>query len=744
MVFSVALARSAEPGTSDLVRAERLYRSGKYAECVDVTAKAIADGALDEGWPTLRLKAELALGRYADAAKTLEAALDKFPYAVQLRWIGRNVCRFNDQAERAEQLTHEIADLAKRSPGRFRDSVNLVVLGRAHLSLGVDPKKVLDSLYTPVKKQQPNSIDVYLAIGDLALDKNDYTLAADAFEKAAQLDAGQPHAQLGLARAFVPSDAEKSTAALAAALAANANHIDSLLFVVDDLIDAERYDEADEALDRVRRINPEHPLAWAYRAVIAHLRNQPKDEDRSRLAALAHWPANPEVDHLIGKKLSQKYRFAEGVRYQRQALDFDPDYLPAKVQLAQDLLRLGDERDGWQLADDAYSQDGYNVVAHNLVTLEDHLEKFRTLEGDGFLVRMDAREAAIYGPRVVDLLEGAKKRLCAKYDVAIDEPVIVELFPKQQDFAIRTFGLPGGAGFLGVCFGRVITANSPASQGEHPANWQATLWHEFCHVVTLKKTNNKMPRWLSEGLSAYEERQADPTWGQTINPRFRELMLSDELTPVSQLSGAFLKPRTPLHLQFACYESSLVAEYLVDKYSFETLKRVLVDLGAGMPINESLARYTGSLAALDGEFAEFARRQAIDMAPDADWSPPQLPPGADTATVALWVEDHPHNYRALAQLAKQRMAEKRWEEAKAPLEEMARLYPADGGAGNPYGQLATIHRELGETDQERTALEKLAALSAHDGDAFARLAELSAQAEDWPATVKIRHARAGR
>ena len=75
------------------------------------------------------------------------------------------------------------------------------------------------------------------------------------------------------------------------------------------------------------------------------------------------------------------------------------------------------------------------------------------------------------------------------------EPVTVEIFPQQQDFAIRTFGLPGGEGFLGVCFGRVITANSPASQGDSPSNLDSVLWHEFCHVVTLEKTSNRMPRW---------------------------------------------------------------------------------------------------------------------------------------------------------------------------------------------------------------------------------------------------------
>src|SRR4029450_13703748 len=173
----------------------------------------------------------------------------------------------------------------------------------------------------------------------------------------------------------------------------------------------------------------------------------------------------------------------------------------------------------------------------------------------------------------------------------------------------------------------------PASPTASPNCWEATLWHEFCHVVTLSKTNNKMPRWLSEGISVYEERQADPSWGQAINAKYRGMILGDELTPVSKLSGAFLNPKTPLHLQFAYYESSLVVEFFVEKYGLETLKRVLVDLGVGMPLNESLARYAGSLEALDADFARFARHRAETMAPDADWSEPELPRRANSEQI---------------------------------------------------------------------------------------------------------------
>jgi tetratricopeptide (TPR) repeat protein len=722
---------------ADLREAEKLYRIGRYNESIEMAAKAVSGGDTSEPFFLLKLKGEMALGRYADARTTLEAGLGRFPYSAPLHWAGRDVYRFNNLPDRAARLVDELGQHLRQSAWRYRDAAAEVVVGRFMLSQGVDPKKVLDALYSDAKRQQPTLVDPWLASGELALEKNDFALAAELFERATKLAPDEPDAQLGLARAFAPSDPKLSQDAIEAALAINPRHVDSLLFLADDHVDSERYSQAREILDRVRQINPEHPLHWAYRAVLAHLNNEPDEENECRRAALRSWPTNPAVDHLIGSKLSQKYRFAEGARCQRQALQFDPDFLPAKIQLAQDLLRLGDEADGWPLATEVYDKDGYNVLAHNLVTLHDSLEGFRTLEGDGFLVRMDARESEIYGPRVLDLLKRASKRLCEKYDVTIDEPVLVELFPRQQDFAIRTFGLPGGAGFLGVCFGRVITANSPASQGEHPTNWEATLWHEFCHVVTLHKTANKMPRWLSEGISVYEERQADPTWGQTINPRYREMMLGDDLTPVSRLSGAFLHPPTPLHLQFAYYESSLVVEFLIEKHGLATLKRILVDLGAGMPINDSLGRYAGSLEALDREFAAFAVARAEQTAPKADWSEAKLPAGAGSKAVAAWLKEHPNNYRGLARLATQLMAEKRWQAAIEPLEKMVELYPDDGGAGNPYTSLATVYRELEDPKRERAALERVVSLTDDDVDALNRLMELSLASEDWAAAAKF-------
>ncbi|OYV88223.1 MAG: hypothetical protein B7Z73_08950 [Planctomycetia bacterium 21-64-5] len=217
---------------ADLHDAQKLYRTGKYAEAIGLAAQAIAAGDISEAWPVLKLKGELTLGRYADARKTLEAALARFPYSAQLHWLGRDVYRFNNLPDRAKRMADELGEQLRQAPWRYRDAINEVVVGRFMLSQGVDPKQVLDALFNDAKKQQPNAAEPWLASGELALDKNDFALSAEAFERATKLAPDDPDAKLGLARAFAPSDPKLAQDAIEAALAINPFHLESLFFLM--------------------------------------------------------------------------------------------------------------------------------------------------------------------------------------------------------------------------------------------------------------------------------------------------------------------------------------------------------------------------------------------------------------------------------------------------------------------------------------------------------------------------------
>ncbi len=668
---------------ADLDEARALYASGKYVEAEEFAAGQVEQGIWNEQWPRLLIQCQMTTGKYKEAKQTYEDAIKRYPTSLTLRMLGIEAMQLAGLTDEASQAKNQMLVLMQTAPSRYASRDNLVAMGRYFAMRGEDARQVLELFFDRVRDSDPRHLEAYLASAELALSKNDYKVASETLGQAEQIDPNNPQVHYLLARAWETTDGEKANASLAKALALNPKHVPSLLMTADAAIDREQYEAATATLREVMEINPHNQDAWALMAVLAHLRGDFDAEAELRDTALSTWGENPRVDHLIGKKLSQKYRFEEGAAYQRRAMEFDSLYMPARLQLAQDMLRLGNDEIGWELVRQVAKDDPYNAVAINLLNLNGRIQTFDVLKSDGIHVRMESNEASIYGDDVLTLLREAKKQLCDKYDVEPRAPIAVEIFPQQKDFAIRTFGLPGGAGFLGVCFGRVITANSPASQGESPSNWQSVLWHEFCHVVTLEKTKNRMPRWLSEGISVYEERQHDPSWGEAITPIYRKMMLGDELTPVSQLSSAFLNPPSPIHLQFAYYESSLVVEFLVERYGIETLKRILDDLGSGLMIDDALISNVGSLQKLDVEFAEYARNRAESFGEQADWSRESFPEKPTDQDLVEWVKQNPNSYWGLRGLAETYVSAGRFEQAKEALEKLQQLGSLTGESGDP-------------------------------------------------------------
>lgn len=714
----------------DFEATRQLFLSGEYEEAEAYSAKKVEEGIWNERWPRLLIDCQLIQGKYDAALKTYEAASTRYPTSLTLRMQGLRTIRLNNLTDRADQASAEIAQLMQTSPSRFASRDNLVAAGRYYAERGEDARQILE-LYDRVREADKEFLEAYIATAELALSKGDSRVAANTLQAAEKFDATDPRSAFMLAKAWAGSDSSKAAEALDRALKLNERHIPSLLLTAEKQIDGEQYKAAETTIQKVLSINAQNQEALALLAVIAHLRGDYENEVKFREKALKTWSRNPAVDHLIGRKLSQKYRFKEGAAYQRKAIEFDPTYTPANFYLVQDLLRLGFDEVGWQLARQVAKDDEYNVVAHNLLTLYDRLKEFSELESDGIFVRMEPREARIYGNDVIQLLTDAREILCKKYDVQPDGAIVVEIFPEQKDFAIRTFGLPGGAGFLGVCFGKVITANSPASQGARPSNWKSVLWHEFCHVVTLEKTKNRMPRWLSEGISVYEERLRDPSWGENMTAQYRQMLLDKDLTPVSNLSAAFLSPPSPVHLQFAYYESSLVVQYLVDKHGIDAMKAILSDLGDGIPINNALEKNVGSIDKLDAQFDVYAKKIANEFAPELDWDREGFPERPNIENMTQWIAEHPDNYWGLSSMAAGFVRAEQFDQALEPLERLAELDAVTGERGGPLEQLAVVYRELEKPEKEIQTLRRIVSLSSDALPALTKLIDAAEAEKDW-------------
>ncbi|MGV3663744.1 MAG: peptidase MA family metallohydrolase [Prosthecobacter sp.] len=722
-----------------------LLARGDYELVARIGESAVEKGLKAPEWRLLRFKALIELGQIDTALEETRKALVLFPDHFEMLMMRHDLARLLGKADVAAEALTKLNEAARKKAAKDRTALEMVALGRAALVLKADAQKVITQYFKAAQKKDPKLEDAYLAEGRLALQKDDAARAADVFRAGLKAHGETAALRHGLAQAFKTSDREKAVENLDKVLALNPHFHAAHLLRAELLIGGEKFMEAEAAVQQVLDLDEHHPLAWSLRAVVAHLfQADEKKTTQARAEALRRWARNPEVDNTIGRCLSRAYRFTESVGHQRQALEFDPHYLPAKVQLCHDLLRLGEEEEAWKLAAVIRQEDGYNIQAHNLGTLEQQMKGYITQSYPDFILKMPKREWPIYGERALALLREAKAILTVKYGLEMNRPVLVEFFGAQQDFAIRTFGALGGQGMLGVCFGTVVTMNSPGSLAHGRSNWESTLWHEYCHVVTLTVTKNRMPRWLSEGLSVYEERQRDPSWGMTMSDKNREMVLDEEtLTPLSRLSTAFMNAKTQEHVLFAYYESSQAVEYLLEKFGKDKFQDILRDLAAGKRINDAIEANAGDLDEIEKDFTQFITAKAKDFGPKADWKEPKeedLNP-FDDDSFTEYLKKHPKSLWALRRRADKAVEAKKWPEVLQVADQLIELLPDSHDGGSGYSLKAMALRQMKREDEEAGVLRLIAARSSDALSVFLRLIELDLPKQRW-AEVKANAHRA--
>lgn len=597
---------------------------------------------------------------------------------------------------------------------------------------------MIDQFFNAAKKKEPKAVEPWLALADLAMEKGDYQRASKELQSALKEAGEHPDLRYELARAFAPTDRGASMTHLSRALEMNPRHLPSLVLQAEHEISSEAFNDAEMKLTSVVEVDKDHPIAWALRSVIAVLgSNDPFTANNHRTQALNRWPQNPEVDHVIGKALSRAYRFAEGAQYQREALALEPKNQRAKLQLTHDLMRLGETAEAWKLAAEIRAADPYNTQAHNLGLLEREMSGYHTHSADGFVLVMPNKDWEVYGQRAMTILREAKQVLASKYalNLALMKPTRVEFFPSQQDFAIRTFGSLGGQGLLGVCFGTVITMNSPGSLAAGRNNWESTLWHEYCHVVTLSATHNRMPRWLSEGISVYEEARRDPAWGMPMTADWRARILDEKEPPVpmSRLSTAFMNPKDGDALMFAYFHSAMAVKYLIEVHGQDTFQALLAELAAGTRINAALEKTIARTEDLDVRFQRELVKAAKAYAPRADFDTPsreELSGGSITA-LQDFLRRKPTNLAALKRLFTAQMEAKAWEDAVKTADRIHELEPNATGAESALWLKARALSYLDRTEEELSLLRQVAEKSADAASIFNRLIEVETEAKDW-------------
>jgi tetratricopeptide (TPR) repeat protein len=428
-------------------------------------------------------------------------------------------------------------------------------------------------------------------------------------------------------------------------------------------------------------------------------------ESPATQAALACNPRSGEIFATPATFFTLTRRYRDAIVLLERAVEVEPTLWSAHAELATQLMREGKFATAKGHLEIAYKGDPYSPQVVNQLRLLDTLGGYRELElaGESFdrlRVRLAPKEADALWPYVRELSERALTLFEQKYRFKLREPVQIEVYPNHDDFAVRTAGLPG-LGILGATFGHVVAMDSPSGRPpDQEVHWGSVLWHELAHVITLEASQHRVPRWFSEGISVYEERESGPAPQRAFVASFIAALGQERLLPVAELDQGFERPSYPGQVEVSYEQAGLVCSFVAQRFGFERLVQMLQGFAGGASTKELIPRVLGlPLERFDADFLAFAREQAGPLAEQSD----------------AW--------RAAQRAAQEALRAGRWAESLERAERALALNPADVSAQSAHLAKARAQRELGDRAAATAALEAYAARGGRDPGALKQLAD---------------------
>jgi cellulose synthase operon protein C len=366
------------------------------------------------------------------------------------------------------------------------------------------------------------------------------------------------------------------------------------------------------------------------------------------------------------------------------------------------LLRTGDEAEARTVLEKSFSIDKFDKTTFNLLTMLDSLEKFETITEGNIVVKAHPSEMPVMREYVLPLAQEALDTFSKKYQFTPSGPILIEMFPKHDDFAVRTVGLPGMIGALGACFGRVVTIDSPRARPPGDFNWAPTLWHELAHVMTLQLSKQRVPRWLTEGISTYEEKLGSPAWGREGELTFVMAYGQGKHMSVSELNAAFQDPEK---ISLAYFEASILTELIVDTYGMGALRKLLVSYGAGLEGEAALKAGLGvSIDTLQADFDKLLSTRYGSVV-RALTPPKTFEPGKGDAEAVAGA--FPDSFQAQVAFGESLWKGGRIDDAFKVLERAAGMVPMATGPKSPHAMMAQMALQRKDSARAIAELEQL-------------------------------------
>lgn len=449
-------------------------------------------------------------------------------------------------------------------------------------------------------------------------------------------------------------------------------------------IEEGRLEDADRSLDRAaRHADDRVPLLELYSARatldLARGRDSAAMVKNSWVTrALNYNPRYGTIFEDLANFEVMRRRYREATPLLRKAIEIQPDLWSAHADLGANLLRQGEIEEARTHLQASYSGDPYSPTTVNTLRLLDRVDEVEvtstkfTLPATGAAaagevevrLRLHRKEAQALHPYVFDLTRSSVETFSRRYGYRPVEPLTVELYPNHDDFAVRVAALPG-IGLLGVTFGSLVVMDSPSGRASGDFHWGTTLWHEMAHVFTLSMTGNRVPRWLSEGVSVFEEWRTGPTPGVVVPPEAILALREKKFLPVAELDSGFIRPQYPDQVQVSYMQAGLICLFIEQRWGFDQLPVLLRQFDREITTRDAIeATFRMSAEEFDRQFDAFVNeRYATVLARFDEW-------------------------RRAIQAARKAAEAEQWQAAMQPARTAIEIFPEDVTGDSAYLILA--------------------------------------------------------
>lgn len=560
--------------------AETYRLAGEHTKAMETLDAAVKESP--KSTEALAARAELLheLGRWDAAEKDADAAgADN----VRAKYVKACVLRERGKLDDAREGFRGIVRFYNSKDVFTADELVYVGLGAAEFARWTNNSKqfsfIVNTLMKDALKEDADLWRAEQLAGELLLEKYNRPDAIDAFDAALKINPKAADPQVGKAHAaMVKFDLKDADAFADLALKQNPKHTAALRVKADIQLIAGDFPAAKKVLEEAKAVNPRDTATLGRLAAVALMTRdvmgfQAIEKD------VAGWDAKPGgFYHELASVLDERKQYGKAEEYYKKAAELRPMLAGPRTGLGMLYLRLGNEPEGRALLDAAFKADPFNVRVSNSRKVMAHLDKYKTVETDHYILKYDAETDQLLAEWLAEYMEEIHAELKRQFNYEPPGKVLIEVFSTHEMFSGRTVGLPD-LHTIGACTGRVVAMASPKAKGlSKPFNWGRVMRHELTHIFNLAQTDYQCPHWITEGLAVQNEKMArPPSWTAALKDRFAK----DDLLNLDTIMLGFVRPKNPEEWTLAYCQSQLYVDYMVKTHGQESVGKILNEFKAG-------------------------------------------------------------------------------------------------------------------------------------------------------------------